>query len=168
MESSLFEPPKTTQNSLSKFHPVSLSLGDTSSYTMPWHVVVDSESTESSPFTRHKTTYREPYAAARARCRVIDATTEVLIWNPEGEIMEGTLSTPYLNRGGHWETPHHRCGGNLGTTRRWALERNLAKEAVVKKDDLEDGEVIWLSNGVRGFKCGRIWLGRAELVQTGE
>ena len=118
-----------------------------------------------SIFTKHKTTAREPYSEARRLCRAqLSTTTEVLVCNVRGEVMEGTLSTPYFWRDGRWVTPAAECGGNLGTTRRWALEQGLAVEGVVHRDKVREGEIVWLSNGVRGFGWARLELGRDRPV----
>ena len=55
-------------------------------------------------------------------------------------------------------TPRWESGGNQGTTRRWALEQGLATEGIVKVEDLVDQEIVWLSNGVRGFGWGQLDL----------
>lgn len=83
---------------------------------------------------------------------------EALLINDAGEIMEGTITTPYFFREDRWVTPAARCGGNLGSTRRWALERELCVEGVVRGKEIRDGEGIWVSNGVRGFGWGKVEL----------
>ena len=83
---------------------------------------------------------------------------EILLMNPSRDIMEGSLTTPYFFRRGKWITPAASCGGNLGTTRRWALEHHLCAEGSIKDQDLREGEVIWLSNGVRGWGWGKLDL----------
>ena len=70
--------------------------------------------------------------------------------------MEGSITTPYFFRGGEWVTPPAADGGNVGTTRRWALETGLCREMVVLRDDVKVGEVVWLSNGVRGWGWGSV------------
>ena len=125
----------------------------------PCTIYVDAELTSPSLFTTHKTTRRGRYDNARARVGISNSPAtkaEVLLVNPEGEIMEASLSTPYFLRGGQWITPRSTCGGNMGTTRRWALERSLCKEGVVRVADLRDGEEMWISNGVRGFIKGKL------------
>ena len=72
--------------------------------------------------------------------------------------MEGTFTTPYFFRDGKWVTPAERCGGNLGTTRRWALETGLCVEGIVRAEEVKDGELVWLSNGVRGWGWGKVEL----------
>ena len=70
--------------------------------------------------------------------------------------MEGSITTPYFWRNGEWLTPSEGCGGHLGVTRRWALMKSLVKEDVILAEDVEIGEVIVLSNGVRGFGWGKL------------
>ena len=74
--------------------------------------------------------------------------------NTRDEIMEGSKTTPYFLRDNKWITPARECGGNLGTTRRWALEKGLCEEGVVKADSVKENEIVVLSNGVRGFQAG--------------
>ena len=87
--------------------------------------------------------------------------------NERGEVMEGTLTTPYFWREGGWVTPREGCGGNRGTTRRWALERGVAVEGTIRAEDVRAGEVVWLSNGVRGFGWGRVEEGVGKWVGKG-
>ena len=70
--------------------------------------------------------------------------------------MEGTITTPYLLRAGEWITPSAQCGGNLGTTRRYALEAGLCKESIVMRESVQAGEKVVLSNGVRGYGWGYV------------
>lgn len=135
--------------------------------TPPYDVHIDADCTSPSEFTHFKTTKREMYDQARQRAglKITDTTKEVLIVNTtDGSIMEGSLTTPYFWRDGRWVTPRvsksfgarDGAGGQDGTTRRWALERNLAAEGVVRAVNVVDDEAVWLSNGVRGFVFGRI------------
>lgn len=70
--------------------------------------------------------------------------------------MEGSITTPYFARKGKWVTPPTAHGGNVGTTRRWALETGLCSEREVLRCDVKVGEVVWLSNGARGWGWGRV------------
>ncbi|KAB8206996.1 aminotransferase class IV-domain-containing protein [Aspergillus parasiticus] len=139
-----------------------------------WRVYVDSEPTTPSDFTMHKTTARGDYTAARHRSGILSPQeqAEVLVVNPKGEVMEGSITTPYFRRrrpssekdgaskdaGPEWVTPPLLSGGNAGTTRRYALTEGFCTEEVITVADLVDGEECWLSNGVRGFIPGRIVL----------
>lgn len=81
---------------------------------------------------------------------------EILLVNQNGDIMEGSITTPYFWRGEKWFTPSERSGGNIGTTRRWALESGLCVEGKIRRENVEVGEGVWLSNGARGWGFGRI------------
>lgn len=142
----------------------------------PYDVYIDADFTSASEFTHFKTTKRDMYDHARQRAglRLTDTTKEVLIVNKtDGSIMEGSLTTPYFWRDGEWVTPRvskafgarDGTGGQDGTTRRWALERGVAVEGVVRAADVADGEAVWLSNGVRGFVFGRVRRALASQLQ---
>lgn len=140
-----------------------------------WRVYVDSQSMVPSAFTTHKTTARENYTAARVRAGIVSPQVqeEVLVVNPDGQVMEGSITTPYFRRRDHsklsgdddenmprWVTPPLSSGGNAGTTRRFALGGGFCTEQVIPAAELVDGEECWLSNGVRGFMRGVIVLDR--------
>ncbi|KAF2644662.1 hypothetical protein P280DRAFT_418803 [Massarina eburnea CBS 473.64] len=138
--------------------PPSLSHGFTKVY-------IDTRFSSTGPSTTFKTTHRAVYDSARERFK--DALGpgglggEVLVVDPSDEILEGTITSVYFFRDGRWVTPPVAVGpkiwkGHKGTTRRWALERGLCIEKSVMKDSVEEGEVVWLSNGARGFWVGRI------------
>jgi 4-amino-4-deoxychorismate lyase len=125
-----------------------------------WDVYIDTHLTPASGFTSFKTTNRDMYSNARERVGIQNMAEkkEVLIVGEGEEIMEGSLTTVFFWREGKWVTPPVASGGQIGTTRRWALERGLVVEGVVKKGELLDGEECWISNGVRGFQWGKVRL----------
>lgn len=126
-----------------------------------WDVLLDTILTLPSPYTSFKTTSRDMYNGARERVGIKEMTEkkEVLIISENnGEIMEGSFTTVFFWREGRWVTPSVECGGQIGTTRRWALEKGLCVEGVVRKDELVDREECWFSNGVRGFQWGKVKL----------
>ncbi|KAI1851048.1 hypothetical protein JX266_003713 [Neoarthrinium moseri] len=129
----------------------------------PWVIRLDVQIIKPDAFTHFKTTKREVYNDVRSRFNLTPAErTEVLVQNPDGEVMEGTITTPYFWRNQRWVTPpvsiHSHWGGNDGTTRRFALERGIAAEEVILASSITDGEFCWLSNGVRGFMPGFVRL----------
>ncbi|KAF9770402.1 hypothetical protein IL306_012087 [Fusarium sp. DS 682] len=103
-----------------------------SGYTL----LLDRVSTRRSEYTHFKTTKRAMYDAARQRAGITYADPiEVLVVNQDnGSVMEGTFTTPYFWRNGHWVTPpvaaqfswEEGNGGQDGTSRRWALERYVS------------------------------------------
>ncbi|KAH0615321.1 uncharacterized protein H6S33_000957 [Morchella sextelata] len=136
------------------------TLPNPSSLSSPplWKIHIDTIPTPASPFTSHKTTFRGHYDAARLRAGIINYTdtTEVVLWNEDGVMMEGSMTSVYFWRNGGWVTPPLESGGNNGTTRRWLLEKGMVVEAVVGKESIEAGEVMLISNGVRGIWAGTV------------
>jgi len=127
----------------------------------PWIVTPDPVRTNPSGFTSYKTTSRDMYTEARERVGIESMTEpkEVLIISNRGdEIMEGSLTSVFFWRSGRWVTPPVTSGGQVGTTRRWLLEKGMCVEEVIRADQLIDGEECWISNGVRGLIWGRIKL----------
>ena len=142
-----------------------LDLNDLFTHLPTFDVFVSPITTTPSLFTSHKTTNRAQYDQVRS---LIPATSnhsdeqrstrfaEILLINRNAEIMEGSITTPYFFRAGEWITPRAQCGGNLGTTRRYALEAGLCKEGIVTRESVQRGEKVVLSNGVRGFGWGYV------------
>ncbi|EPE28602.1 D-aminoacid aminotransferase-like PLP-dependent enzyme [Glarea lozoyensis ATCC 20868] len=128
--------------------------------TNPFICTPDPQRTTPSSYSSYKTTSRAIYDDARTRINLLDYTSrrEVLLVSTTGEIMEGSLTSPFFWRDGAWVTPSTESGGQIGTTRRWALERGLCEEGVVRVESLVEGEECWLGNGVRGFQWGKIKL----------
>ncbi|EFQ99560.1 hypothetical protein MGYG_02572 [Nannizzia gypsea CBS 118893] len=130
-----------------------------------WKLRLDTQPTEPSLFTRHKTTARDMYNAARTRANLpsLAAPIEVLMYNLKGEVTEGSITTVYFKKrvdaatydpttgDGGWVTPLLTCGGNSATTRRYALDSGICSEDIIRIDTLKAGEEVWLSNGARGF-----------------
>lgn len=118
-----------------------------------WTIVLDTEPTEPAESTMFKTNDRSVYGRSRIDAGIMNFAQpkEVLLFTPDNMVLDGSICTPYFYRNGQWVTPESSAGGLQGTTRRWALEQKLAVEEMVPVSSLRHGEIIWLSNGVRGF-----------------
>jgi hypothetical protein len=126
-------PPKSasSQMEVSPLTGGALELGDNDAVhgdppkANPFDVIPDTSKTAPSLYTSYKTTSRDMYNDARHRVGIEDMTArqEVLLVSDTGEIMEGSLTSPYFWREGKWMTPSVDSGGQIGTTRRWALEK---------------------------------------------
>jgi 4-amino-4-deoxychorismate lyase len=141
------------------FMPTSLDIDTT--FEPKCRVYVDSHPTPGSFFTTHKTSHRPRYDAARTRANITKASPtemEVLLYNEQSEIMEASCCTVYFRRDGSWITPAAICGGMLGVTRRLALDRGLCKQGLIELSEVQDQEVVWLSNGARGFFAAQVCL----------
>ena len=129
---------------------------------LTWRIYVSPIRTVPSLYTQHKTTHRPMYSEARKHIPPPEESSdsvlnaEVLMVNESDEIMEGSITTPYFRRNGRWVTPSSSCGGNLGTTRRWALEKELCVEGTVMRVDVKVGDLVWLSNAVKGWGLGTV------------
>ncbi|KAK5120724.1 hypothetical protein LTR85_006082 [Meristemomyces frigidus] len=134
-----------------------------------WVVTLDNVATEASAVTMYKTNDRSPYDRARATAGIKSyaETKEVLLFNTDDEILDGSISTPYFCRDGRWITPASASGGLQGTTRRWALENGLCVEETIKKPELVDGELMWLSNAARGYYRAR-YVARTSSARSDE
>jgi 4-amino-4-deoxychorismate lyase len=121
-----------------------------------WTFKIDTNATASSSYTSFKTTSRQMYTDARERVGFTSMAepNEVIMFSPNGEVMEGSLTSVYLSLDGKWVTPPLSSGGQGGTTRRWALENGLCDEKVVTVEMLKQYRNIRISNGVRGYIHG--------------
>ncbi|KAF8434451.1 hypothetical protein BGX38DRAFT_164418 [Terfezia claveryi] len=80
------------------------------------------------------------------------------MYNPDGDVMEGTFTTLYFWRKeeGGWITPSLEAGGCEATVRKWLLERGVVKEGGIKVEEVRRGEWVVMSNAVRGVWGGRV------------
>ena len=152
-----FVPSPLTGGALLSNDP-NLQPGESDLNGKPWQVHLDTQTTRPSAFTSFKTTRRNMYGEARERVgiRSISDPAEVILINPASELMEGSLTTVFLHRHGHWVTPLEASGGQSGTTRRWALRKGLCNADRIIRDTVRVGEDCYISNGVRGFTRGRV------------
>ncbi len=93
-------------------------------------------------------------------------THERLIVSQYNEVVQGKFTTPYFFRNGVWVTPAYSGVIAESVTRRYALENGLCKEGIVLKSSLKDGDQCWLSDGVRGFFQGTIFLYRSAFYES--
>lgn len=102
----------------------------------------------------HKTTLRDLYDGEWAEMQRRHGCDEVLFLNQEGELTEGSRTNLFIRRDGRLLTPPVSCGLLDGTLRRELLETlgpaGIA-EAVLRIEDLEAAEAVFLGNSVRGL-----------------
>ena len=120
--------------------------------------IAETRLASADPLLRHKTSHRSVYATARAEFPASEAD-EVLLLNERGDLCEGTITTLFLDDGsGILKTPPLTAGLLAGVLRAELLESGKAVEAVLRPDDLSEGE-IFVGNSLRG-------LIRAQLSQS--
>jgi len=121
-------------------------------------VYIDTEPTPQSMSTSHKTTSREHYTAARTRAGIASDSRleEVMLWNEQGEITEGSIRNVAFWRNGGWITPSAEGGCLAGVMRRWLIENGRVKEGRILREEVMIGEWALLSNGVEGCSLGKV------------
>ncbi len=109
----------------------------------------------SDPFLYHKTSRRELYQQELSR-RI--GVQEVIFLNERDEITEGTYSNVVARIDGHHYTPSLSCGLLPGTLREELLARGEIVEKVLKREDLERAEALYLVNSVRKWRKATLVL----------
>ncbi len=99
-------------------------------------------------FLHHKTTNRSLYELAKES---VPGADDVILWNERNEITETTIYNLFLEIEGELLTPCLSSGLLPGTLRRQMLESGKAREAVLKKTDLQRATRLFVGNSVRGL-----------------
>ncbi len=104
------------------------------------------------PFLRHKTTHRPFYdrALAWATERGVD---EAILTNERGEITEGTRTNLFARLDGRMWTPPLASGGLGGVLRAHLVATGEAGERVLRPEDLERADAVYLGNALRGLQA---------------
>jgi para-aminobenzoate synthetase/4-amino-4-deoxychorismate lyase len=98
----------------------------------------------------HKTTDRGMYLAEREQA-LAKGCFEVLFTNLDGEVTEGSISNIFIREQGQLVTPPVSCGLLAGTFRRYLLEREMAVEKILSREDVFAAEAVYTGNSVRGL-----------------
>ncbi|KAK4991747.1 Aminodeoxychorismate lyase [Elasticomyces elasticus] len=136
-----------------------------------WIVYINGIPSDSNLFSKYKTTKRDIYNAARQSVGIKGHESppcEVLLWNHQGDVMEGSITTPYFLRGEQYVTPALTCGGQDGVSRDYALSHDLCVEGIIDRRSLKHGEHLVLSNAVRGFWSARIHVAEQRQLHSNE
>ncbi len=104
----------------------------------------------------HKTTRRATLDDERERLAAETGCDEVLFVNERGELTEGSYCNVFVEKSGWLLTPPLSCGLLDGTLRRELMETGeQIEERVLRLEDLEDADAVWLGNSVRGLQPAR-------------
>jgi para-aminobenzoate synthetase/4-amino-4-deoxychorismate lyase len=102
-------------------------------------------------FLFHKTTRRELYDNEWQRYHDEVGADEVVYLNERGELAEGSRTSIFLGHDGRLLTPAIESGLLPGTLRAQLLAEGIAREAVLKPDDIAGADAVYLGNSVRGL-----------------
>ncbi len=103
-----------------------------------------------SPFIFYKTTYRPWFAKWQKEAREL-GLFEIVFFDTEGRLLEGTITNLFLELEGKLFTPPKTLGLLPGVLRQSLLEKGLVEEKILFLDDLSRAEKIFLGNAVRGL-----------------
>ena len=106
----------------------------------------------SDPFFYHKTTKRVLYENEYTRAR--DAGYfEILFFNEQESLTEGSRSNVLLNLAGSWYTPPVSSGLLAGVYRHQLLKRcSLLNERILSFNDLMNADRIYVCNAIQGLQ----------------
>ncbi|KAK6458652.1 aminotransferase-like protein [Scheffersomyces xylosifermentans] len=125
-----------------------------------WDVYLDKEVTMISPFTSFKTTNRKHYSDSRARSLPgrRPGMEEVLLYNSQKNLMEGSITNVAIRRkgDGKWVTPQLSAGCLCGVMRHFLLRRNYIEEQTISMKDVPVGTEVLLFNAIMGVVEGKV------------
>lgn len=106
-----------------------------------------------NPFLYHKTTARAVYASALQAATDCD---DVLLFNENGEVTEACNYNIVVKLNGRRFTPPIACGLLAGTLRAHLLKTGEITERVIRVDDLDQCEELYLINSVRRWQRAKL------------
>ena len=115
-----------------------------------WRVVLaPTRFCSTDPLLRHKTSRRSLYENTLAEAQLKYCADEVLFLNERDEICESARCNLFVPKDRFLLTPALSCGLLPGTLRSHLLTGGQAREALIRRDDLQDE--FFLGNSVRGL-----------------
>lgn len=101
---------------------------------------------------QHKTTHRPWYEEAAQWLMHNPDLFDVLYWNDDGHMSEGSRSNLYMRTpDGRWVTPPLQAGVLPGVQRQALLNAGLVQEAHVLREDFLTASAWRVSNALRGW-----------------
>lgn len=105
---------------------------------------------ETSPLIFHKTLNYAENLLERRRVQEL-GYDEAVFLNGKGEITEGTVSNVFFVKDHKLYTPPVACGMLPGVMRAFLCEKYKAEEAVIRPEDVEDYDEMFLTNSLMGI-----------------
>ncbi len=101
--------------------------------------------------TRYKVSHRDFYDRERRRVHALTDCDEVLFFNLEGALCEGSFTSVFIEQNGDLLTPHLDAGLLPGILREELIEQGRAIEAHLILEDLLAAQHIFIGNSLRGL-----------------
>ncbi len=108
-------------------------------------------------FLYHKTTYRPWYEEARTKAWE-EGLFEIVFFNEEGELTEGTITNFFIEKNGQLFTPCLTAGPLPGVLRESLLSLGKVIERRLTLADLETADRLYVGNAVRGLLPVEKWV----------
>ena len=102
-------------------------------------------------FLFHKTSNRQFYDSTRAQMACQHNCQEVLFYNENGFLTEGSFTNIFLKFGKTLFTPALSHGLLPGVLRSGLLEHGYAQEADLRLKDLRQADAVYVGNSLRGL-----------------
>jgi Branched-chain amino acid aminotransferase/4-amino-4-deoxychorismate lyase len=139
----LLGPDGTTSIETSPMEPVKSALGV---------VLVGPRAKGAEKFLLHKTVHRPWYQEAAAWLAGHPECFDVLFWNEQGDMCEGSRSNVYMQTAdGRWLTPPLEAGVLPGVQRQALLDAGLVEVAPIKREAFLQASAWRISNALRGW-----------------
>ena len=101
--------------------------------------------------TRHKVSARDFYDSERVRLHAMTRCDDVLFFNAQGQLCEGSFTSVFAEIDNQLFTPDIKCGLLPGILREEMIEAGDVVEAVMTLDDLRRASRIYIGNSLRGL-----------------
>ncbi|UDQ96498.1 bifunctional anthranilate synthase component I family protein/class IV aminotransferase [Lentisphaerota bacterium WC36G] len=101
-------------------------------------------------FLHHKTSMRKFYDIEYSQT-VSEGFHEVIFFNENNYITEGTISNIFIQKNNQWYTPHRDCGLLNGIMREKLIKKLQAQQSLLTIKDLQNSSEIIICNSLRGI-----------------
>ena len=107
--------------------------------------------TPARQITAHKVSARDFYDGERSRLNRDHNIDEAIFLNEKDELCEGSFTSLFLEKDGRLLTPHISCGLLPGVLRACMISTGQAEQAILKLEDLEHADAVYVGNSLRGL-----------------
>ena len=118
--------------------------------TRPWVVKISKSRVKfDDPWLQIKTTNRHLYDKERAE--MPSGVDELIYFNEQDELCEGTITNIFVPRWGKLITPQKDCGLLPGTFRQELINQEVATTGILHLEDLKKAKAFYVGNSLRGL-----------------
>lgn len=119
-----------------------------------------------NPWLLHKTTNRQCFAQATQTITQYPSVFDVIFFNEQDQLCEGSRSNVYVLKDGLWLTPPVDCGLLGGVKRAQLLATEQVQIATITKAEFLEAKAIRVSNALRGWLNAKVIATPTALLGT--